>query len=847
MSDNPNQLLHDLEQKWIIRWRESRLYGFDQSKGRPDIFSIDTPPPTVSGRLHPGHCCSYTHTDLIARYQRMRGKEIFYPMGWDDNGLNTERRVQLMLGIACDPSLPYDPEFVPPKKPGKQLIHVSRPNFIECCHRITEVLEQSYLELWTKLGLSVDWGRTYTTIGFKAAQVSQASFLSLLRRGIIYRADSPTLWDVGFRTSVAQAELQDRVTGGQFYRIRFRFKGANHGPEIETTRPELLPACVALVAHPEDARYRHLIGRTVYSPLFEVAIPIMCHTAAEPDKGTGIAMVCTFGDQTDVMWWRDLNLPVRVILTKDGRLSELPPDWLDTQEGFDAYMQLGGLSVDRARSRIVSMLETSGDLTGPPRATERSVKFWENGNRPLEILATPQWFIRYPEKDTLLGYGQELNWWPDFMRVRYEHWVNGLIGDWNITRQRFFGVPFPVWYRVDVDGDPIQDDLILPNADDLPIDPSTDTPPGFSPDQRGRPGGFVGDPDVMDTWATSSLSPQIAGGFPQDEDMWNRIFPMDLRPQAHEIIRTWLFYTIVRSHYEFGTLPWRNAAISGFVTDPDRKKLSKSAGNAPDDPLKLIEQYGADAIRYWAARGRPGQDVIFDANQFKVGRRLAIKLLNVSRFVFGVPHQLAEGVQPSALDRSMLEALGTVIEDATGSFECYDYARALDAIEQFFWSFCDNYVELIKVRVRSGDASSQTAVHVALRSIQQLLAPFLPFVTEEVWSWWEEGSIHKSRWPKSTQMLTAFAKDAPSNGPNEWETAIAVLGEIRRIRAEARVSFRRQIESLTIIHPREVELSLAAVLLDVGHAGNIRTIRTEVGEALSVRDIQWATEKVTSA
>jgi len=844
MTEKPDKLLEEIERKWCAHWSDSRLYAFDRTRDRAEVFSIDTPPPTVSGHLHPGHCCSYTHTDLVARYQRMRGKEVFYPMGWDNNGLNTERRVQLMLGIACDPTLPYDPAFKPPEKPGKNIVHVSRPNFIASCHTVTGLLQKSYLELWTKLGLSVDWDFTYTTIGAPAARVSQAAFLELLQKGIVYRSASPTLWDIEFRTSVAQAELQDRMLAGQFYRIQFRSDAGD--AIIETTRPELLPACVAMVAHPDDDRYRSLVGQTVRTPLFDVAIPVLAHPLAEPEKGTGLAMVCTFGDQTDVTWWRDLQLPLRIVIEKNGRLAKATPDWLRSESAERAYAQVGGLTVDKAREQIVSMLAESGELLGSPRPTERAVKFWENGKRPLEILATPQWFVRYPDKETLLRYGEELRWWPEFMRVRYEHWVNGLIGDWNVTRQRYFGVPFPVWYRLDSDGNPLQDEVILPDHADLPIDPSTDAPRGFDPNDRGRPGGFAGDPDVMDTWATSSLSPQIAGRFLDDSDLWPRIFPMDLRPQAHEIIRTWLFYTVVRSHYEFGMLPWANAAISGFVTDPDRKKLSKSLGNAPDDPLKLIEQYGADAIRYWAARGRPGQDVIFDANQFKVGRRLAIKLINVSRFVLGVPHELQRVAEPNALDQSMLGALAAVVDDATEAFENYDYTRALDATEQFFWSFCDNYVELVKTRVRTGDRSAQGALHVALRTLQQLLAPFLPFVAEEVWSWWQAGSVHRSRWPNADDVQTAFSGSPDGRDSGDWDAVVAALAEIRRARADSRLPFRQQIESLTLVHPAGIAAPVQAAMADLRHAANIGEIRLQPGAALSVTDVRAAPAPVAT-
>ena len=535
--------LEGLEEKWSAAWERDGTYHFDRTKTREQIFSIDTPPPTVSGALHPGHVCSYSQTDMVARYRRMRGHEVFYPMGWDDNGLNVERRVQLTYGVTCDPSLPFDPSFVAPATPPKQPIPISRPNFVALCAELTEELEQAYLELWTRVGLSVDWRQTYTTIGAKARRTSQRAFLRLLHDGHAHLAEAPTLWDVDFKTSVAQAELEDRERPGAYYRIGFRSTATGEPVFIETTRPELLAACVAVVAHPDDARYKPLFGTTVRTPLFDVEVPVVAHELADPEKGSGIAMICTFGDTTDVIWWRELGLPVRSIVGRDGRIVEAPPAGID-RDG--PWSEIAGRTVSQAQTRMVELLTASGDAVGEPKQITHPVKFWENGNRPLEIVTSWQWFIKYPPTDELLARGRELRWFPDFMRVRYENWVNGLAGDWNITRQRFFGVPFPVWYPVLDDGTLDRSRPIVPSEEDLPIDPSTDVPPGYDDSQRGQPGGFAGDPDVMDTWATSSVSPHIISGWVDDPDLFERVFPMDMRPQAHEIIRTWLFYSVVR-------------------------------------------------------------------------------------------------------------------------------------------------------------------------------------------------------------------------------------------------------------------------------------------------------------
>jgi valyl-tRNA synthetase len=833
--------LEGLEAKWRARWEADGTYRFDRTKARADVYSIDTPPPTVSGSLHPGHVFSYVHTDLVARYHRMRGKEVFYPMGWDDNGLNVERRVQLLTGTIVDPTLPYDPDFRRPDEvdPKARPVPVSRPNFIELCEQVVPEFEAAYHDLWSNVGLSVDWEHTYTTIGAKATRTSQRGFLRLVARDLAYRAESPTLWDVDMRTSVAQAELADRELPGAYHKLRFT--GPDGGPLlIDTTRPELLPACVAVVAHPDDERYQPLFGEHATTPLFGVRVPIVAHELADPDKGTGIAMICTFGDTTDVTWWRELSLPVRAVVQRDGRLRPVTwgePGWecADPAAAQTAYDELAGKTVKQAQTRIVELLQEGALLDGEIRPITHAVKFWENGSRPLEIVTSQQWFIRYPPKDELLARGKELAWWPDFMRVRYENWVNGLVGDWNITRQRYFGVPFPVWYPVDADG--VVDYLtpILAGEDQLPVDPTTDVPPGFDEAQRNQPGGFAADPDVMDTWATSSLTPQIATGWADDPDLFERTFPMDLRPQAHEIIRTWLFSTIVRSHYEHDALPWSNAAISGFIVDPDRKKLSKSAGNMPDDPVTLLERHGADALRYWSANGRPGMDMTFDEGQMKIGRRLAIKLLNASKFALGLAS--AADADPAAitapLDRSMLAGLAQLVEDATAAFERYDYARALERTEAWFWSFCDDHLELVKNRAYGDDAaaaSAGAALGLALEALLGLFAPFLPFVTEEVWSWWRVGSVHRSPWPDAARLRAAAADGDPA----VLAVAGEVLGEVRRAKSEAKRSMRADVDSVVVTDTAARLAALAAAAEDVRAAGSIAELTTAEGDAFAV-------------
>jgi valyl-tRNA synthetase len=823
--------LEGLEQKWMARWEADGTYRFDRSQPRERVYSFDTPPPTVSGSLHVGHVFSYTHTDVIARFRRMRGRAVFYPMGWDDNGLPTERRVQHYFGVRCDPSLPYDPTFVPLDKPGKQPIPVSRPNFIELCTRLTAEDEKAFEQLWKTLGLSIDWSMTYATINRRAQRVSQLSFLKLLRRDLAYQLEAPTLWDVDFRTAVAQAELEDREQPGAYHRIRFAHVDGRP-IEIDTTRPELIPACVALVAHPDDERYRPLFGTDVVTPLFCARVPLRAHPLADPEKGTGVAMICTFGDVTDVVWWRELGLPVRAVIQPNGTLR--PVTWgeagwesVDPPRAQQHYDQLAGLSAVKARARIVELLRASGDLIGDPRSITHPVKFYEKGDRPLEIITSRQWFIKTMEfRDALLALGQELQWHPTYMQTRFENWINGLAGDWCVSRQRFFGVPFPVWFQVRQDGTTDYSARLLPEDETLPIDPSTDVPTGYRADQRDVPGGFTGDPDVMDTWATSSLTPQIAGGWAEDPDLFQRVFPMDVRPQAHDIIRTWLFSTVLRSYLEHGTLPWKNAAISGWILDPDRKKMSKSKGNVIT-PMALLEEHGSDGVRYWAARGAPGADTAFDTGQMKVGRRLAIKLLNASKFVLS--RSEPRGPVTHVIDRGLLENLRKLVDEATERLDDYDYAWVLQHTETFFWDFCDNYLELAKAR-KYGDrgeeeaASANTTMLLALSILTRLFAPFLPFVAEETWSWWHAGSVHTSRWPSTAEIDEIFDASQDRDYAVYLRTT-EVLGDIRKRKTELQLSPGAPLQQVVIFNNEELDKAIGLAAQDLQAASRAQALQ----------------------
>jgi valyl-tRNA synthetase len=556
---------------------------------------------------------------------------------------------------------------------------------------------------------------------------------------------------------------------------------------------------------------------------------VLAHELAQIDKGTGIAMVCTFGDLTDVVWWRELNLPTRPIIGRDGRILTQAPDGMTSATGLEHYAALAGKSVKQAQTAIVEMLRTSGDLRGDPKPITHPVKFYEKGDRPLEIVTSRQWYIRNGGRDAdlraaLLARGDQLAWHPEFMQHRYSNWVDGLNGDWLVSRQRYFGVPVPLWYRLNTAGEPDYSNPLVPEASRLPIDPSTDMPSDFTEAQRGVPGGFVGDADVLDTWATSSLTPQIAGRWLDDPAMFNNVFPMDVRPQGHDIIRTWLFATTVRSHFEHNVAPWRNAALSGWILDPDRKKMSKSKGNVVT-PIDLFEQYGSDAVRYWAASARPGVDTAFSEDQMKVGRKLATKLLNATKFVLGAGDVSADVVPTEPLDIAMLQRLSVVINDATTAFETFDYARALERTESFFWWFCDDYLELVKMRAYGTtdiSASARAALQRALSVMQRLFAPHIPFATEEVWSWWKQNSIHLSQWP-TVGEITGDTKHVEAS-ELMLDCACNVIGVIRRTKTEAKLSQRAEVE-YTSVSATDAQIALLKVCIgDLQNAGVVPAI-----------------------
>ena len=849
-----------VEKHWVETWLKQGIYDWNPAIERAKTFAVDTPPPTVSGSLHVGSAFGYIQQDVIVRQRRMRGLNIFYPMGWDDNGLPTERRVQNIFHVRCNPHLKYQPGFTKttmvrqePASSGKAAHHmvrqeqgsaakaahhkeppqeVSRQNFIELCHQATKQDEEVFKSLWQHLGLSIDWSLEYATIDDHCRRTSQLSFLKLLQDGRAYTSFAPHLWDVDFKTAVSQAEVEDKVLPGFFHNIKFGVEGGSTGSpqsgnsfNIATTRPELLSACVAVIAHPDDQRYKPFFGKNAVTPLFRAKVPIIADEKADPEKGTGILMVCTFGDMMDVEWWKKYQLPLRQVIGHDGRMTEVnfgAPGWdsADPAAANKFYSEIKGKTAKQAQAKIVEMLRSSeGEalaglgvpLTEEPKPIEHPVKMYEKGERPLEIIPTMQWFIRIMDlKEELLEQGRKIKWHPAHMRTRYEDWVKGLNQDWCVSRQRYFGVPIPVWYPLDAEGNPIYQKPIMPSEDQLPIDPQSHSAPGFEESQRDKPNGFTADPDVLDTWATSSMTPQIASHWAKDPERHQKVFPMDIRPQGPEIIRTWAFYTIVKAYLHEKQIPWANALINGWVMDPDRKKMSKSKGQAVT-PEHLLVQFSSDGFRYWSAKARLGVDTMYDEANFANGKRLTTKLYNAVKFAAG--HILTADqskLTPQAitdpLDLSFLGHLKQVVTRAGRYFENFEYADALQETESFFWEkFCDNYLELIKVRAyqegdSAGKLSALATLRLTLNVTLRLFAPFIPYFTEEAWSWMFAGesgkrrSVHTSDWPDETE----FKDIKPSAEGDPFGAAMEVLSAVRKVKSEAKVSVKTPLKSLKI-------------------------------------------------
>ncbi|HEX9019439.1 MAG TPA: valine--tRNA ligase [Anaerolineaceae bacterium] len=768
------------EPDWQARWQNQGTYHFDLDDPRP-VYAIDTPPATVSGKLHVGHVYSYSHADFMARYHRMRGVNVYYPMGFDDNGLPTERFVEKTRKVSA--------------------MQVGRQAFIQQCLEVSEEEERNYRALWQRLGLSVDWRYSYRTIDEHSRRCSQYSFIDLCRKGLAYRAKAPMIWCPECRTAIAQAELEDRERESEWVTLPFTSAAGGDPLRIATTRPELLAACVAVFVHPADARYASRVGSQVIVPLYGQRVPVLADAAADPQKGTGAVMCCTFGDQTDAAWWQSHRLPLVEAIGADGRML-----WPTDLPGLGET--LAGLKAPQAREKIKEILAAQG-LILARAATSGTIRVHERCDTPVEVLVTAQWFIRILEnKQKFLELGEQVHWHPASMQARYRAWVENLSWDWCISRQRAYGVPFPAWYCKQCGA------IALADEGALPVDP-LENAPGHPCAACGATD-FEPDRDVMDTWATSSLTPEIVTGWLDDPERFARLFPMTLRPQAYEIIRTWAFDSIVKAWYHFGRLPWNEVFISGWaVAGKGMEKISKSKGSGTTSPMQMIERYSADALRYWAASTSTGKDTIVSEEKMQMGVKLVTKLWNVARFA--APF-IAEGgaLQPregTPGDRWILASLDGLVERVTAAFEDYEYAQAKAEIESFFWrDLADNYLEMAKLRLydpqHPAHQGARRALSQVLRTLLLLLAPLLPFVTEEIWQALfagqeDAGSIHTKRWPV-TASDSAERREAIVLG----ERLVTIASAARRYKSEHALSLGSELACLRI-HVKDAEQARA--------------------------------------
>jgi valyl-tRNA synthetase len=765
----------EIEAKWQKIWEEDGVYKWTSGERRENNFSIDTPPPTVSGLLHMGHIFSYTQTDFVARFQRMFGKNVYYPIGFDDNGLPTERLVEKVKEIRAA-SMP-------------------RAEFIKQCEEVVAEAEEEFRALFREIGLSVDWSLEYQTISKEVRKISQMSFLDLYEKSLVERRHSPTFWDPVDQTAIAQAEMEDKEQKGVMYEVVFKDED-NSDLIIATTRPELIPAVVAVFYHPEDERYKHLAGKNAITPIFSAKVPIIADEAVMMDKGTGLVMCATFGDIQDIDWWRKYKLSTKECIDIKGRMINAG--------------SLDGLKVKEAKAKIVEELDSLALVKAQTEVTQ-FVKCAERSKAPLEIVPTHQWYVKLLEhKAALKAKSDVCNWFPNYMKLRLENWIEGLNQDWCISRQRFFGVPFPVWYskRSGEEGK-----VLLAKFEQLPVDPFVDLPEGYSSDE------VEPDFDVMDTWATSSITPQINALAINDKlyanssnSRYSEIYPFDIRPQAHEIIRTWAFYTIVKSHFHADSIPWKNLMISGWCLASDKTKMSKSKGNVVT-PKALIVEKGADVVRYWASTSKLGVDTAYSEELFKIGKKLITKLWNASKFaalhlaklegkeVSGtISLDVKSGVIFEEIDLWILSRLYTTIEVMTKEFQSFEYCDARVKLEEFFWKdFCDNYMEIVKGRIydeegknRKGQMSAVYTVYHCLKHILILFAPFIPYTCEELYtSIFKQGSVHKRGiWPKISDGYYSAEVEAVGN------SVVEILELVRKYKSTENISLRAELESV---------------------------------------------------
>jgi valyl-tRNA synthetase len=812
----PEKYIHqEIETKWYSIWADKRLFEWRPTAHRSDSFVIDTPPPTVSGSLHMGHIFSYTQADFIARFKRMQGKSVFYPIGFDDNGLPTERLVEKTKKIRA--------------------IDLPRAEFNQICKEVVAESEAEFKRLFQSIGFSMDWSRLYQTISPDSIKLSQMSFLDLVEKGEIYRKPEPTLWDPVDKTALAQADIEDKEFDSFMNFIKFHDKDGFEYV-IATTRPELLPACVAVLCHPSDDRFNHLIGTKLFTPLFTVEVPVIADELVDPDKGSGLVMCCTFGDTTDIEWWRKHNLPCRIILDQWGKLNNLAffedknLRCKNRKASLAFIAELKGMKVKNAREKVLELLKSEGLLTEQLPITHH-VKCAERSGSPIEILVTPQWFVKtIDKKEDLLEKTGQCKWYPEFMQKRLEIWIENLNWDWCISRQRYFGVPFPVWYskRPGEEGK-----AIFASIDQLPVDPMNSLPHGYLAEE------LEADQDVMDTWATSSISPQLNSraineNYSIDLTLHKQIFPADLRPQAHEIIRTWAFYTILKAHLHEDTVPWKSLMISGWCLAEDKTKMSKSKGNVVT-PQKLIEEKSADVIRYWAANSKLGADVAYSEEVFAIGRKLVQKIWNAAKYsqihldnLSGRPSNLSDdishGIIYEKMDLWIITKLSLVVKEVTDALEQFEYSQALTIIEDFFWKdFCDNYLEISKTRAYDSDymnpegqQSSIYCIYHSMKIMLTLFAPFIPFICEETNAllFEDEPVSAQNTWPGADALYIDL--EALQIG----DAAVALLNKVRKYKSEQQVSIKTTIAKLSVASADLSSELLKEVKLDIANVTN---------------------------
>lgn len=808
------------EKFWQNHWKDKKIFSWQDDKPKDQTFVIDTPPPTVSGLLHMGHVFSYCQADFVARFQRMSGKDVFYPMGFDDNGLPTERLVEKVIK----------------KKAGVYEHENGRGSFVNKCREVVETAEEEFEALFNSIALSVDWEQKYQTISPQSQKISQASFVDLYKKNLVEKKFEPVFWDISDRTALAQADLIDKDVEGVMNEIEFGLAGLDEKLVIMTTRPELLPACVAVMIHPEDERYKHLHGKKAITPLFGIEVPIICDDLVQLDKGTGAVMCCTFGDETDISWWKKHSLDLKVIISKDGKIRDLE------KVGIEGYLE-EALPIKKFKAKVIEDLEAQ-NLLLKQETIKRPVKCAERSGVPIEILVVEQWFIKILDKKELLKKkAEECQWFPKYMKVRIDQWIDGLAWDWCISRQRFFGVSFPIWYskRAGEEGK-----ILVADIDQLPCDPAVDLPKGYNRDE------VEPETDIMDTWATSSVSPQLSShGISDDVDLGQqerhkKLFPADLRPQAHEIIRTWAFYTIVKSALHEDEIPWQNLMISGWCLAADKTKMSKSKGNVVT-PTALIQEKGSDIVRYWASTSHLGTDTAYSEDVFKIGQKLVTKLFNAAKFASMKFDILTDdSLNPSddritqASDLWVLNRLKQVVINATEQFDKFEYAKAREYVEEFFWKdFCDNYLEICKVRsygveaqkfdgielseeqkddIRAKQESAVLTLRICLNTLIKVFAPFIPHICDEIYSvlfeseFNEKSSINaRGNWPK-------FNDEA--DDVEVGNRVLEVIAQVRKFKSDNNLSMKTVVQTLKV---PEID-GMEAFIEDLGNVCNAKNV-----------------------